>query len=91
MSVALYTHADMLDHRPGSGHVERPERLSAVVDALSDTSDLDIEPRDAPLVEPADLARVHLDAYVEAVFQAAPRQGLLMLDPDTYMSRKSVV
>jgi acetoin utilization deacetylase AcuC-like enzyme len=90
MSVALYTHADMLDHRPGSGHVERPERLSAVVDALSDSSDLDLEPRDAPLVEAADLARVHLDAYIEAVFDAAPRQGLLMLDPDTYMSPGSL-
>jgi acetoin utilization deacetylase AcuC-like enzyme len=90
MSVALYTHADMLDHRPGSGHVERPERLSAVVDALSDTSDLDLEPRDAPLVEAADLARVHLDAYIEAVFDAAPRQGLLMLDQDTYMSPGSL-
>jgi acetoin utilization deacetylase AcuC-like enzyme len=90
MSVALYTHADMLDHRPGSGHVERPERLSAVVDALGDSSDLDLEPRDAPLVEAADLARVHLDAYLEAVFDAAPRQGLLMLDADTYMSPGSL-
>lgn len=90
MTVALYTHADMLDHRPGSGHTERPERLSAVIDALSDASDLDLEPCDAPLVSPQDLARVHLPAYVQAIFEAAPTQGRLMLDPDTYMSPGSL-
>ncbi|MET0271729.1 MAG: histone deacetylase family protein, partial [Phenylobacterium sp.] len=39
MTVALYTHMDMLDHRPGERHPERPERLQAVVDALGDASD----------------------------------------------------
>ena len=90
MTVALYTHADMLDHRPGAGHTERPERLAAVVDALSDASDLDLEPRDAPLVRPEDLARVHLPAYVQTIFEAAPASGLLMLDPDTFMSPGSL-
>ncbi|HEX5380171.1 MAG TPA: histone deacetylase family protein [Phenylobacterium sp.] len=90
MTVALYTHADMLDHRPGGSHVERPERLTAVVDALSDASDLDLEPRDALLIDPADLARVHLPAYVAAIFEAAPIQGRLMLDADTYMSPGSL-
>ncbi len=90
MTVALYTHADMLDHRPGANHTERPERLTAVIDALSDASDLDLEPRDAPLVEPSDLARVHLPMYVQAIFEAAPRQGMLMLDEDTYMSPGSL-
>ncbi|MDF2901990.1 MAG: hypothetical protein K0Q62_2049, partial [Phenylobacterium sp.] len=26
MDTALYTHPDMLDHRPGEGHYERPAR-----------------------------------------------------------------
>lgn len=90
MTVALYTHADMFDHRPGERHVERPERLAAVVDALNDASDLDLDPRDAPLVETADLARVHQPAYVDVIFEAAPRQGVLMLDPDTFMSPGSL-
>jgi len=33
MTVALYTHPDMLDHRPGDRHPERPEGLRAGVDA----------------------------------------------------------
>ena len=36
MSVALFTHPDMIGHRPGAGHPERPERLQAVLDALDD-------------------------------------------------------
>jgi acetoin utilization deacetylase AcuC-like enzyme len=91
MTVALYTHADMLDHRPGARHVERPERLSAVLDALAAASPLDLERRDAPPVETADLERVHLPAYVEAIFGSAPAEGRLMLDPDTYMSPGSLM
>ena len=91
MTVALYTHADMLDHRPGARHVERPERLGAVLDALAAASPLDLERRDAPLIEIADLERVHLSPYVEAIFGAAPTEGRLMLDADTFMSPGSLM
>jgi acetoin utilization deacetylase AcuC-like enzyme len=90
MTLALYTHLDMLDHRPGARHPERPERLRAVLDALEDASDLDLVVRDAPLVEAADLARVHPDAYVARIDGAAPRAGVLQLDPDTFMSAGSL-
>ena len=90
MTVALYTHADMLDHRPGARHVERPERLGAVLDALAAASPLDLERRDAPLIEIADLERVHLAPYVGAIFGAAPTEGRLMLDADTFMSPGSL-
>jgi acetoin utilization deacetylase AcuC-like enzyme len=90
MSVALYTHVDMLDHRPGARHLERPERLQAVTDALSDATDLDLSVRDAPLAEELDLARVHPQSYLEAMFGACPGAGVLKLDPDTYMSAGSL-
>ena len=89
MTVALYTHQDMFDHRPGDRHPERPDRLRAVVDALDDAA-LDLTPHDAPLVEEADLLRVHGPEYVEAIFQSAPVSGVLELDPDTYMSAGSL-
>ncbi len=90
MTLALYTHLDMLDHQPGHGHVESPERLRAVVDALNDDPNLALEPFDAPLVDIEDLLRVHPRAFVDAVFAAAPRSGRRSLDPDTVMSTGSL-
>ncbi len=90
MTVALYTHSDMFDHRPGEGHPERPERLRSVVDALDDATDLDLMPCEAPLVEIADLERVHPRAYIEAVMAASPHGGVARLDADTVMSTGSL-
>jgi acetoin utilization deacetylase AcuC-like enzyme len=89
MTVALYTHVDMLDHRPGDRHPERPDRLRAVTDALGD-SDMRFMDRDAPVVEEADLARVHGQAYLDAISASRPGAGLLKLDEDTYMSAGSL-
>ena len=89
--VALYTHLDMFDHRPGDEHPERPERLRAVADALNDATDLDLEPREAPQAEIADLERVHPSAYVEAMLAASPASGRARLDADTVLSPGSIV
>jgi acetoin utilization deacetylase AcuC-like enzyme len=90
MALAYYTHPDMLGHRPGRRHPERPERLAAVTAALADAADLDLEARAAPLVERADLAAVHGEAFIEAIFAASPAEGLFALDPDTRMSPGSL-
>ena len=90
MTLALYTHADMLDHRPGDGHPERPERLRAVTDALSDASDLDLDVRDAPMAEDGDLRRVHPQAYLDAIAAVRTDRGPVALDPDTVMSAGSL-
>ena len=89
MTVALYTHPDMFDHHPGGRHPERSERLGAVLGALDDAT-LSLERREAPLVDPEDLARVHEAAYLADVEAAAPIQGLRRLDPDTAMSPGSL-
>src|SRR5688572_5638014 len=91
MTVALYTHPDMLDHRPGERHPERPERLKAVIDVLDDASDLDLAPNDAPLAEAADLLRVHDRAYLDAMLALDPGAGRIELDPDTYVSAGSLI
>jgi acetoin utilization deacetylase AcuC-like enzyme len=91
MSIALYTHPDMFDHRPQPGHPERPERLAAVLDALRGASDLDLVEHEAPLADDADLERVHPKAYVEAIVSHAPASGIYKLDPDTVMSPGSLI
>ena len=90
MTVSLYSHLDMLDHRPGDNHAERPERLKAVLDALNDDPGLDLQPQDAPQIEVADLARVHPQAFVDRVFAASPQAGTRSLDPDTILSTGSL-
>lgn len=91
MDVALYTHHDMFDHRPGEGHPERPERLRAVIDALNDATDLDLAPNEAPVVEEADLLRVHDRAYLDSIFRIVPAHDVHELDADTYMSAGSLL
>ena len=90
MSVAYYTHPDMLEHRPGAGHPERPERVAAVVAALDDASGLDLDRREAAEADLEDLMRVHPRAYVERIVGASPERGVVALDPDTSLSPGSV-
>ncbi len=91
MSLPLYTHPDMLAHEPGDRHVERPARLTAVLDALGDASDLDLERLEAPLVDMADLALVHPQSFIDAVIAASPSEGRVKLDPDTALSPGSLI
>jgi acetoin utilization deacetylase AcuC-like enzyme len=91
MSLALYTHTDMLAHAPPSGHPEKPARLKAVTDALAD-SDLRLEPFEAPLIDPADLTLVHSERYLAELRAAAPTEGVRPLDAerDTWLSAGSL-
>jgi acetoin utilization deacetylase AcuC-like enzyme len=88
--IALYTHPDMLEHRPGAQHPERPERLKAVLDALADAAGLDLDRREAPQVARADLERVHPARFIDAITAAAPAAGLRHIDGDTAMSPGSL-
>ena len=90
MDLAVYTHPDMLDHRPKAGHPERPERLVAAMEALRDASDLRLDERQAPLATIAELERVHSPRYVAALNAVAPGDGYKRLDPDTFMSAGSM-
>ena len=89
MSVSLFTHPDMLDHQPGAGHPERPERLKAVLDALND-AELGLDRRAATEVSVADLERLHPADYVGRILDASPASGLAALDADTVLSPGSV-
>ena len=89
MSVALFTHPDMLEHRPGAGHPERPERLRAVLDALDDAG-LARDRRVATEASVADLERLHPADHVARLLGASPVSGLAQLDADTALSPGSV-
>ncbi len=79
----------MIEHRPGAGHPERPERLPAVLDALDDAG-LSRDRRAATEAAIADLERLHPTDYVARLLNASPRDGLNQLDADTILSPGSV-
>ncbi|MDQ2971745.1 MAG: histone deacetylase family protein [Pseudomonadota bacterium] len=86
----LYTHTACLDHDTGAGHPESPARLRAVLEALDDPRFASLQRIEAPRATREQLLRVHDVAYVDRIFDASPRQGLVHLDPDTGMSPGSL-
>ena len=87
--VSLFTHRDMIEHRPGVGHPESPARLQAVLDAL-DAAALDLDQCHATEASVVDLERVHPAAHVARLLAASPETGFNQLDPDTILSPGSV-
>ncbi len=89
MTLPLFTHPSMIRHSNGEGHPERPERLSAVLDALEDAG-LARDRREAPKASREALERAHPKAFVDRIFAAEPEHGRARLDPDTAMSPGSL-
>jgi acetoin utilization deacetylase AcuC-like enzyme len=91
MTTAYITHPDCLLHEMGSGHPECPARLNAINEQMRTSGMLDeLRCLEAPLADPDDLKRVHRSAYVDLIFDNAPAEGHVQLDPDTAMNPHSL-
>jgi acetoin utilization deacetylase AcuC-like enzyme len=91
MTTAYITHPDCLRHEMGSGHPESPARLGAVNEQMRTSGMLDdMRCLEAPLAAPEDLKRVHRAEYVDLIFDHAPSEGYVQLDPDTAMNPHSL-
>lgn len=87
--MKLYTHPDCEKHEM-PGHPERPDRLRAVMQRLSESGMLDdINVELAEEISDETLAMVHPPDYIEAIKAAEPEEGLINVDPDTYMNNGS--
>lgn len=86
MHTRLYTHLACLDHDTGAGHVERPDRLRAVLAALDGGAFSGLDRHQAPIGDIADIARAHPRAFVEEVLSVLPTDRLAALDADTIVS-----
>jgi acetoin utilization deacetylase AcuC-like enzyme len=89
MTTLLYTHPDCLAHEPGDYHPESPDRLRAVLAALSADEFAELVRREAPRATLDAVAAVHQRGYVEALLDAVPASGHAALDPDTILSPRS--
>jgi len=91
MTTAYITHPDCLRHEMGPGHPESPERLTAINEQMRSSGLLDeLLCLEAPLAGAEDLKRVHGSAYVDLIFENAPVEGYVQLDPDTAMNPHSL-
>lgn len=83
----IYFDPTMIEHRPGRGHPERPQRLEAIEAALEGRFP-DRTLHSADPISPAALHRVHDPNYVDEVLALRGQQAVL--DADTIVSPKSV-
>jgi acetoin utilization deacetylase AcuC-like enzyme len=91
MTTAYISHPDCLRHEMGAGHPENPERLNAVNEHMKSSGLLaEVRSLEAPLADPKDIKRVHRDGYVDMIFEHAPKEGYVQLDPDTAMNPYSL-
>ncbi len=86
--VAIVEDSRFLDHRGPAEHPERPDRLTAVAEAVATRDDglSRIAPRAATREE---ILRVHSRGHLERIAEAV-RSAPGQLDADTYVSSKSL-
>ena len=86
MTTLYVTHPSFLDHDTGWGHPERADRLRAIEKAISHEIFAPLIREEAPTADDATIARVHPQAYIDALRAAAPESGSVHVDGDTVMS-----
>jgi len=89
MTLPVFTHPAMFEHRPPPAHAEKPERLASVLGAL-DAAGLAGDRREATRASRADLERIHSADFIATLEKSAPASGYHFIDPDTAMSPGSL-
>lgn len=82
--MRIYSHPACMAHDTGPTHAERPERLSAVTDALH-AAFPQLDWHAAPRASRGQLLRAHTPALLEQVLETRPHERMF-LDPDTVLS-----
>ncbi|HET7042049.1 MAG TPA: hypothetical protein VFI13_08510, partial [Gemmatimonadales bacterium] len=85
MPAVVFTHPRCLDHDPGRGHPESPERLKAVLRALRSAQ---WEAREAAPAALDALAGVHPVEYARSIEELA-RGGAALIGQDTVLNSAS--
>ncbi|MFT3726229.1 MAG: histone deacetylase family protein [Terricaulis sp.] len=86
--MLLFTHPSMLRHEPPRGHAEHAGRLKAVLEGLEG---MNLDRREAPFADRGAIERVHPADYIDMLDDAFAKtsDGIVQLDPDTFLSAGS--
>jgi len=85
-STLLVTHPAALAHEMGPTHIERPERLRAILLALDDARFAGLIRIEAPLASQEALLRAHSSEHLSRLVKAAPPGGYARIGPDVAMN-----
>jgi acetoin utilization deacetylase AcuC-like enzyme len=88
VTVALFSDPICVEHDPGVGHPEQPERLRSILRALEEKPIAGAELRTPPKATAEELSRVHDPRYVETILALNGKEGAL--DSDTVISSRSI-
>ena len=89
--MRIYTHPEYLNHHVMDGHPERPERLRHLMNHLSQIGlTQDFEVVQPPPIPPERILAAHSQSHVDFLQASQPEDGLVPLDPDTWMSPASL-
>jgi acetoin utilization deacetylase AcuC-like enzyme len=86
LTTLYLCHPAALAHQTPTGHPERPDRIRAIERILEDERFSGLVREQAPEADLKVAALAHPSRYVEAIAQAAPKEGLVGIDADTTMS-----
>ena len=84
MSTAIITSDNSINHLTGSGHPEKPDRVTAVIKNLKKNKNLIWDK--SKKFDKSLLGLTHSSQYVADVKKSFPKQGLNLLDGDTIIS-----
>ena len=84
MSTAIITSNTSIDHITGSGHPEKPDRVTTIINNLKKNKNL-IWDKSKKFDESL-LNLTHTSNYVNIVKKSFPKKGLFFLDGDTIVS-----
>ena len=82
--IIVYTHSDCLLKDNGSNHPERKERLKTVLTSIKKLNNIDIDIKEAPLINLENIYLVHPKKYIKNIFSLIPLSGLKGVEKEPY-------
>ncbi|MGF7159767.1 acetoin utilization deacetylase AcuC-like enzyme [Rhodoligotrophos appendicifer] len=90
MNTLLLTHPDCLEHETPKGHPERVDRLRAINQILAAPHFQRLDRLEAPRGLRESVLLAHEESYVSRIEEAVPSEGMEAVDPDTWLSPRSL-
>ena len=91
MNTAYISHPSCLAHDMGHHHPECPQRVAVIADRLLGSGLLDyMAQHEAPAVTEEQILRAHTEGHWAQLQSMSPKEGLVAVDPDTYMSPRTL-